>query len=68
MLSREWINRIIIISFLMLVGTCLAKSVQLGSVLGFILALISLLAGIYFLYILAKAKQELERERNQCTD
>ena len=62
MLSREWINRLIVFSFMILVGICLAKSIQLGSVVGFILALVSLSAGVYFLYILAKAQQDVEAE------
>ena len=64
MLSREWINRIIVFSFMILVGFSLAKSVQLGSVVGFILALVSLSAGIYFLYILAKAQQDVETDES----
>jgi hypothetical protein len=31
--------------------------------MGIILAIVSLGAGIYFLYILAKAKEEMEREQ-----
>jgi len=63
MLSRETINRIIIIGFMVLVGFCLAKAIYYNSVMGIILALTSLGAGIYFLYILAKAKEEMEAER-----
>jgi hypothetical protein len=60
MLSRQTINRGIIIAFMMLVGFCFAKAINSGSVVGIILACISLGAGVYFLYILAKAKQEME--------
>jgi hypothetical protein len=60
MLSRQTINRGIIIAFMMLVGFCFAKAINSGSVIGIILACISLGAGVYFLYILAKAKQEME--------
>lgn len=60
MLSREWTHRIIIACFMALVGLSLGKSIQLGSVLGFILAIVSLSAGIYFLYILAKANKAAE--------
>lgn len=60
MLSRQTINRGIIIAFMMLVGFCFAKAINSGSVIGIILAGISLGAGVYFLYILAKAKQEME--------
>jgi hypothetical protein len=41
-----------------LIGFCLARSVYYGSVIGIILALTSLGASIYFLYLLAKAKDE----------
>ena len=60
--SRQTLNRIIIFSFMILVGFCLAKAIYHSSVMGIILALVSLGAGIYFLYILAKAKEEMERE------
>jgi general stress protein CsbA len=62
MLSRQTINRLVIISFMVLVGYCLAKAIYHSSVMGIILALVSLSAGIYFLYILAKAKEEMEAE------
>ncbi len=62
MLSRQTLNRIIIFSFMVLVGFSLAKAIYHKSVMGIILALVSLGAGIYFLYILAKAKEDMERE------
>ncbi|MEI9945101.1 MAG: hypothetical protein WDN26_12895 [Chitinophagaceae bacterium] len=62
MISRPTINRIIIIGFMVLVGFMLAKGIYSGSVLGIILALTSLGAGIYFLYLLVKAKQERDAE------
>jgi hypothetical protein len=62
MFSRTLINRAIILSFMGLVGFCLAKAISHGSVMGIILALTSLGAGIYFLYLLTKAKEELETE------
>ena len=63
MISRESINRLIIIGFMILVGFCLAKAIYYKSVMGIILALTSLAAGIYFLYILAKAKEEMETQK-----
>lgn len=63
MLSRQTLNRIIILSFMVLVGFSLAKAIYHKSIMGIILALVSLGAGIYFLYIAAKAKEEMERER-----
>ncbi len=62
MFSRQTINRLVIIGFMVLVGYCLAKAIYHSSVMGIILALVSLAAGIYFLYILAKAKEEMEAE------
>jgi positive regulator of sigma E activity len=62
MISRTHINRLIIFAFMILVGCSLAKAIQSQSITGIILALISLGAGVYFLYLLAKAKQEQEQE------
>ena len=62
MFSRQTLNRIIILSFMLLVGFCLAKAIYHQSIMGIILAFISLGAGLYFLYIAVKAKEELERE------
>jgi hypothetical protein len=60
--SRTFFNRLIILGFMVLVGFCLAKAIYSGSALGIILALVSLSAGIYFLYVVAKAKEEMETE------
>jgi general stress protein CsbA len=60
MLSKQTINRSIIIAFMILVGYCFAKAIYTGSVMGILLACVSLGAGVYFLYILAKAKQEMD--------
>jgi hypothetical protein len=65
MLSRVMINRLIILGFMVLVGYALAKSIQSGSWLGLCLCLTSLGAGIYFLYLLARMKQEMEAEENR---
>jgi uncharacterized membrane protein YhfC len=62
MISREMLNRIIIIGFMVLVGFCLAKAIYSKSFMGIVLALVSLGAATYFLYILVKAKQEMEAE------
>ena len=60
--ARALLNRVIILGFMVLVGYCLAKSIQAQSLMGILLALTSLCAGIYFLYLLAKAREEAERE------
>ena len=62
MTYRTFINRLIIFSFMVLVGFGLAKSIQAKSMMGMILALTSLGAGIYFLYLVAKAKEQAEQE------
>lgn len=60
MIPRTIINRLIIFSFLVLVGYSLAKAIQFKSVMGILLALISLGAAVYFLYLLVKIRQEQE--------
>ena len=62
MTRREIINRSIIIVFMILVGYALAKAIYFKSFMGIVLALVALGAWLYFLYILVKAKQELEAE------
>lgn len=62
MTSRQFFNRIIILGFMSLVGFCLAKAISTGSVIGIFLALVSLGAGVYFLYLVAKANQERQTE------
>ncbi len=65
MLSRQTINRLIIFGFLILVGFSLAKAIYHKSIMGIILAIVSLGATIYFLYILAKAQMDVEKEQEQ---
>ena len=62
MLSTTMIHRALILGFMMLVGFSLAKSIYSGSLIGLCLAVISLCAGVYFLYILAKMKAGMEQE------
>lgn len=64
MISRLLINRLIILGFLFLVGFCLARAIEYKSVTGILLALTSLGATVYFLYLLAKAKAEMETEES----
>jgi hypothetical protein len=59
MLSRTNLNRAIILGFMVLVGYCLARAIYWKSLMGIILALVSLGAAVYFLYILAKAREEI---------
>lgn len=63
MFSNVVINRLLILLFMVLIGFALAKSLQSGSMLGLFLCLTSLGAGIYFLYLLARMKQEMEENK-----
>lgn len=67
MTYRTFLNRIIILGFMGLVGFCLAKAISTGSIMGILLALVSLGAGIYFLHILAKARREMEMQSEEAT-
>ncbi|MEI9810679.1 MAG: hypothetical protein WDO16_23960 [Bacteroidota bacterium] len=60
MISRTLLHRVIILVFMALVGYSLAKAIQTQSTMGIILSVISLGAGLYFLYLLGRAKQEQE--------
>lgn len=61
--TRQILNKVIILGFMALVGFALAKAIYYKSFMGIMLAIISLGAAIYFLYILAKAKEEYEAEK-----
>jgi hypothetical protein len=47
---------------MVLIGFSFAKAIYSESFMGFVLALTSLGAGIYFWYLLARAKEQPERE------
>ena len=64
MIPRAFINVVIIFVFVVLVGYSVAQSLKYESFIGFILAMTSLGAAIYFIYLLAKAKQETEAEES----
>jgi len=64
MISRRIINRLIILSFFVLIGYCLATSIAVRSGIGIFLAVVSLGAGVIFLYLLAKNQQEAETEES----
>jgi hypothetical protein len=58
------INRLIILGFFVLIGYILASCIASGNVIGIILASISLVAGIVFLYLLPKLYEpEYEPEK-----
>jgi hypothetical protein len=65
MISRIHVNRLIIFAFMVLVGLALVYGIKARSVTGIILSLTSLGAGIHFLILLAKAKQEMQQEQEE---
>jgi hypothetical protein len=62
MIARKIITRLVILAFFVLVGYCLATSIAVKSGIGVVLAIISLGAGISFLYLLGKQQPETETE------
>ncbi|MGZ5221221.1 MAG: hypothetical protein ACXWC7_14125 [Chitinophagaceae bacterium] len=62
MLSHTFVNRFLILSFMVLVGFSIAKSIQASSPLGLILAIVSLGSGIYFIYLLQQLYASREQE------
>jgi hypothetical protein len=65
MISRAHVNRLIIFSFFALVAVALVYGIKTRSVTGIILSLTSLGAVIHFLSLLAKARRELEQEKEE---
>jgi len=65
MITRTNISRFIIFTFMALVILALAYGIKARSVTGIILSLTSLGAGIHFLVLLSKAKQELQQEQEE---
>ena len=60
MSRHQLFNRLTVFGFMVGVGFALAKAIYHKSFMGILLALVSLGAGIYFLYIVAKARKEME--------
>lgn len=69
MTHRPRITRILVVSFMILVGACLAQAVYYRNTMGVILAIVSLFAGVYFIHLFNRAKADIEeaewRERNR---
>jgi multisubunit Na+/H+ antiporter MnhF subunit len=65
MIHRPIFNRLIIIGFMILVGFCLGRGIYYQSVIAIVLAVVSLVAGIYFLHLLTRARQEMETINNE---
>ena len=62
MFSNQWINRLVIIAFMVIVGYCLANAIYSKSFIAITLALVSLGAGIYFVHLMQKFKEVRARE------
>jgi hypothetical protein len=65
MINRPNTTRILIFAFMLLVALALVYGIKARSVTGIILSLTSLGAGIHFLTLLAKAKQQLQQEQEE---
>lgn len=65
MIYRTVFIRLLIFVFLCLVGYVLAKSIYNKNALGVVLALISLVATVYCIQLITKAKQDAEREAEE---
>lgn len=62
MIYRPNVNRLLIIGFMILVGFCLAKGIYSQSVTAIVLAIVSFVAGVYFLHLLQQAKADMDME------
>jgi hypothetical protein len=60
MSARQIFSRLIVFGFIILVGFALAMGIYYKSFMGITLATISLGAGVYFLYIVAKARRDMQ--------
>jgi len=62
MLPPTFLKKAIVLTFMIVVGFSLAKSIQASSTLGTVLALVSLSGGIVFVYLLQKLESSREKE------
>lgn len=62
MTLNHWTGRLLMLVFMALVGFSIAKSLHVGSVTGTILAITSLGAGIYFIYLLLNLRTARNEE------
>ncbi len=61
--ANGFLSRVFIFVFMIAVGFALAKAIYHRSFLGILLALVSLGAGIYFIYLVAHARKQIEKAR-----
>lgn len=64
MFHHPTLQRVLIIAFMIIVGYALGKAFYHNSISGIVLGFISLGAAVYFLYLLGKARAEMETEEN----
>lgn len=67
MLTNTFAGRLLLLGFMVLVGFTIAKSFYVGSVLGAVLAFISLAAAIYFIYLLLNVHSLSSRKSEEET-
>jgi len=60
--THTLINRLLVIASMILAGFSIAKSIQASRLPGLILAIVSLGAGIYFIYLLQQLNANREQE------
>lgn len=65
MLTNSFPGRLILFAFMILVGFSIAKSLYVGSVLGAILAVTSLAAGVYFIYLLLNMRGQARQSGDE---
>ena len=63
MLTNTTTLRVLTIAFMIIIGYALARAFYYGSFLGIVLALVSLGAAIYFFYIVAEIRKEMEKDK-----
>lgn len=61
--TRQVLNHLVVFSFMVLVGFALARAIYHNNLPGILLALLSLGAGIFFLFLAANAKRETEKAK-----
>ena len=61
MLTNHTFLRWLTIAFMVIIGYALARAFYYGSFMGIILAMVSLIAAIYFFFTLVSIRKEMER-------
>ncbi|RYY60361.1 MAG: hypothetical protein EOO05_10160 [Chitinophagaceae bacterium] len=61
-MSRRFINRAIVLAFLALVSYAITWSIRSGSISALVLSILSLAAGIHFIYLLGQLKKQADSD------